>query len=713
MRLIFLTLLLFTVFTSRVFGDAVIFSGSDVKALKYNLDLFGRSKLLALNSDPTSGGGQSAPLGSIGMDYLTGNVYIKTGAGATAWTSITGSIVSTANRAAQYNGSGVLSASSVTSTELGYVSGVTSAIQTQIDAKVAKSTLTAKGDILTATASGTPAVLNVGTNDYLIQADSAASTGLSYIQATSTATANKVVKYDSSGNIRTGVATSGGTVLYGINGGIYSLAGALLGDITGGIFSASRGVRVGNTEVNASFDLLAASGGTFHAFRWPSNNAHGVLTNTTGGTGAWSDTPTLGTAGSVLGTLSLTGNTSGTVTIQPQAAAGTYNFNLPTSAGSSGQMLTSAGGGSSPMTWVTPLSNPMTSTGDTIYSSDNSGTVARLGIGSSYQQLSVISGLPAWVTDSQSYQLWNVGLSVSVGSNAMTVALKQSDGSTNCSSSAPCIFGFRSATATAGGYSQRAVTGSLSVVVSSGSTLGHASGVATYDYVYAIDNAGTVELAVSRSPFACDEGSVVSTTAEGGAGAADSNRVLYSTTARSNVACRLIGRVYSNQTTAGTWASSPTEVSLIPFDKEVVAFVAEKQTPTSISSSGDVTKFGTVTKDSFNAYDTSNGRYTFISAGWYTINAMLEIKVANVNADTVTYPTIRKNSTTVLASALKNYTVAYAGSTYSTLNLSGTFYFSAGDYFDIPINWNTTPANALTNDVSGSSMSVYMVPKGN
>lgn len=60
-----------------------------------------------------------------------------------------------------------------------------------------------------------------------------------------------------------------------------------------------------------------------------------------------------GTAGSVLGTLALSGNTSGTITVAPQAAAGTYNFNLPTSAGSSGQPLLSGGGGASAMTFGT------------------------------------------------------------------------------------------------------------------------------------------------------------------------------------------------------------------------------------------------------------------------------------------------------------------------------------------------------------------------
>lgn len=43
----------------------------------------------------------------------------------------------TASRALQINGSGELESSSVTTTELGYVSGVTSAIQTQIDSKAA------------------------------------------------------------------------------------------------------------------------------------------------------------------------------------------------------------------------------------------------------------------------------------------------------------------------------------------------------------------------------------------------------------------------------------------------------------------------------------------------------------------------------------------------------------------------------------------------
>lgn len=62
----------------------------------------------------------------------------------------------------------------------------------------------------------------------------------------------------------------------------------------------------------------------------------------------------LGTAGSTLGQLLISGSSSGTITIKPAAAAGTYNFNLPTTAGAAGYVLTSQGGGASAMTWTDP-----------------------------------------------------------------------------------------------------------------------------------------------------------------------------------------------------------------------------------------------------------------------------------------------------------------------------------------------------------------------
>lgn len=174
------------------------------------------------------------------------------------------------------------------------------------------------------------------------------------------------------------------------------------------------------------------------------------------------------------------------------------------------------------------------------------------------------TGGGAGASYSSSSSISNVGMSTTVAGNAITIALKQSDGSTNCDSTTPCSISFRSSAGTTGQYVTRSVTSSLTLVVSSGSTLGHQSGVSQAAYVYALDNAGTVELAVSGS-FLGDEGSVTTTLAEGGAGAADGYSAMYSSTARTGVAFRLIGRFMSNEATAGTWATNSSEISVTPF----------------------------------------------------------------------------------------------------------------------------------------------------
>lgn len=156
----------------------------------------------------------------------------------------------------------------------------------------------------------------------------------------------------------------------------------------------------------------------------------------------------------------------------------------------------------------------------------------------------------------------NCTIAASVGSNALTIALKDKAGS-NPSATSPCRVAMRSSTVTSGVYNIRTVTGALSLVISSGSTLGHADALSQPIYVYLLDNSGTLELAASSTLY--DSASVLSTTAEGGAGAADSYTVIYSTTARSNVPMRSVAKMLSTQSTAGTWAAVPTEISLNPF----------------------------------------------------------------------------------------------------------------------------------------------------
>lgn len=140
-------------------------------------------------------------------------------------------------------------------------------------------------------------------------------------------------------------------------------------------------------------------------------------------------------------------------------------------------------------------------------------------------------------------------ISASVGSNALTI------------SASALTLDFRSATIGSGAVST--VSGTpANLVISSGSTLGTISAQQSRIAVLALNNAGTIELAAVNMSGGTDltETGVISTTAEGGAGAADSATVVYSTTARSNLAYRVIGYVESTQATAGTWATAPSTI---------------------------------------------------------------------------------------------------------------------------------------------------------
>jgi len=217
------------------------------------------------------------------------------------------------------------------------------------------------------------------------------------------------------------------------------------------------------------------------------------------------------------------------------------------------------------------LKSTLTTKGD-IYAASGSATPIRVGVtGNDGYVLTEDSASAAGVkfavaasAPSSSYEISNLGLATSVSGNALTIALKQADGSSNPSTGASAVkVGMRSSTLTSGLYNQRSATAATSLVISSGSTLGQASAAPADLFIYLIDNAGTLELAASGTLY--PEVGVISTTAEGGAGAADSNTTVYSTTARSNVPFRLIGRLTNTQTTAGTWASAGTVLGVGDF----------------------------------------------------------------------------------------------------------------------------------------------------
>lgn len=141
-------------------------------------------------------------------------------------------------------------------------------------------------------------------------------------------------------------------------------------------------------------------------------------------------------------------------------------------------------------------------------------------------------------------------ISASVAANALTITLN------------PTVIDFRSSAIGSGTVNRRYVSSAISVVISSGSTLGTINATQSRIAVLAIDNAGTVELAVVNlaGGNSLDETGVINTTAEGGAGGADSASVIYSTTARTGVPYRVVGYIESTQAAAGSWDTSPSTI---------------------------------------------------------------------------------------------------------------------------------------------------------
>lgn len=215
-------------------------------------------------------------------------------------------------------------------------------------------------------------------------------------------------------------------------------------------------------------------------------------------------------------------------------------------------------------------------------------TAVRLAVGAAGTGLRPATGATmglAWLADGFAVGVVNGSLAWSVAANALTVALKTAAGS-DPSTSDPVWVAFRNATAATGTYTWIAVTAALSVVVSNGSNLGVTVNATPFKaWAAAINNAGTVELAVFQSvggtapalsinDLADDQ--IISTTAEGGAGGADTAGVLYSTAARTNVAMRVLGYAEwdTGLATAGAWAAGPTKAQLyhpgVPLPGDVV-----------------------------------------------------------------------------------------------------------------------------------------------
>jgi hypothetical protein len=163
-----------------------------------------------------------------------------------------------------------------TATELNYVDGVTSAIQTQLDGKVDESLFDVKGDILVASADNTPAKLGVGTNGYILTANSSATNGVEWAAA-------PISLPSQSGNSGKYLTTDGTTASWGT---VSSYSAPTIGSTSigsGATVTSIAGLTLSNATLSGT---LTAGGGT---------GTSGQVLQSTGSGVQWS-TPSAGAA---------------------------------------------------------------------------------------------------------------------------------------------------------------------------------------------------------------------------------------------------------------------------------------------------------------------------------------------------------------------------------------------------------------------------------
>lgn len=153
----------------------------------------------------------------------------------------------------------------------------------------------------------------------------------------------------------------------------------------------------------------------------------------------------------------------------------------------------------------------------------------------------------------------NLSIVASVAANALTVAIKGFDGN-DPSAANPVPIPFRSATLNSGDVDVLTLTAATSFVVSSGSTLGTTNAVPANLVIVGFNDAGTFRLGVINPLILPVTDGIASSTAEGGAGAADSAGVYYTGTAVASKAFTVLGYLTVTEATAGAWATAPTVV---------------------------------------------------------------------------------------------------------------------------------------------------------
>lgn len=359
---------------------------------------------------------------------------------------------------------------------------------------------------------------------------------------------------------------------------------------------------------------------------------------------------------------------------------------------SSTGILPIAKGGTNGSTATTGFNNlsPMTTKGDLIV--HNGTNNVRLPVGTDSQVLTADSGAANGVSWGAQFAakfdtdaVNNCRIRSSVAASALTYTVRTAAAiPSNPTVSDPVTISFNTF--------QVPLTTSLSLVVPSGATLGHASGQDHYIYVYALWDNVTATFFLGVSSTAYDEAATYSrTTLSSGS---DSNSPLYSDAPIGSYAIKLLARSLSNQATAGTWASNPATFQ-IPFEKQLI--YAEFNTITGqtiFRNQNNILNFNIKAQDTLNAVVTgASWAFTAPKAGTYRISSTVRFNPITTSADQFIVYVLQKNGTNNKTLGEKQH-VGSGGAGVFSISGSAELVLASGD----------TVRTVLTTADSGTAM---------
>lgn len=187
-------------------------------------------------------------------------------------------------------------------------------------------------------------------------------------------------------------------------------------------------------------------------------------------------------------------------------------------------------------------------------------------VGSSVGSGSVIAMTLA--ASSQGYSIINGTISTSVSGGALTAKIKTLAGN-DPSALDPVLVKIRNNSLATGGFTVFTLTAATSLVVSNGSSLGVAGASVPFRlWLVAFDDDGTFRLGIVNCLLGASElpllktDKLASSTAEGGAGAADSSGVFYTGTAVATKSFEVLGYLDypAGLAAAGAWSINPTTI---------------------------------------------------------------------------------------------------------------------------------------------------------